>query len=323
MTNDSLMPIILCGGSGTRLWPLSRASYPKQYLSLYGESKKTLLQQTQLRLNGLKRLIDPLLICNEDHRFMVAEQMRQINIKPNSIILEPIGRNTAPAICIAALKAKQENDDPLLLVLASDHIIQNNSKFLEVIEEGRTYAEKGKLVTFGIIPTKAETGYGYIQAEKEFESNIIEGLPIRKFIEKPDKESAEKYLKDSHFTWNSGIFLFRASTIINELEKFCPETVQNCKKSLENAKPDLDFLRLEKKIFQTCSSEAIDIAVMEKTDLGTVLPMNVGWSDIGSWNSIWEITNKTPEGNVLKGDVINEASHNCYLHSEHRLIVSL
>ena len=324
MTVNSLVPVILCGGSGTRLWPLSRESYPKQYLALNTESKKTLLQQTNERLIGLKGLKHPILLCNEDHRFIVAEQMREINTTPQAIILEPIGRNTAPAIAVAALQAISLGKDPLLLILASDHLIENNVEFQRVIQSAKIYANQGSLVTFGIVPTSAETGYGYIET-KEFptKENQIIGLEINKFIEKPNKDIAEKLIKDSRFTWNSGMFLFKASTIISELKKFAPEILNYCKIALEKDIEDLDFLRLETESFKKCPKISIDIAVMEKTNLGIVLPLNVGWNDIGSWKSLWDISKKNNDGNYINGRIIAEKSKNCYLKSEQRLIVGI
>ncbi len=323
MADKNLIPVILCGGSGTRLWPLSRASYPKQYWSLCGDNGATLLQQTQLRLNGLKGLLNPLLICHEDHRFIVAEQMREINVQPNAIILEPIGRNTAAAITVAALKAIQKGGDPTLLVLSADHEIQNEKAFQAVIEDGVIEAQKGRLVTFGIIPTSPETGYGYIQADEPINKNQIKPLKISKFFEKPSKETAEKFIADARFSWNSGMFLFKASTILSELEKLAPEIFQSCKSALNNEVKDLNFLRLDKEAFKQCPNESIDIAVMEKTQLGTVLPLDAGWSDIGNWSSLWQTASKDLNGNVIEGKVIAKESKNCYLRSQHRLVVSI
>ncbi len=323
MTANSLIPVILCGGSGTRLWPLSRASYPKQYLALNTQTKKSLLQQTQERLLGLKGLCDPLLICHEEHRFIVAEQMRQINIVPKEIILEPIGRNTAPAITVAALQATLRGEDPLLLVLSADHEIRDVNEFLKVIEEGKNYANKGRLVTFGIVPRSPETGYGYIEATKPLNQNEIKGLPIAKFIEKPNKKKAQQLIKDNRFTWNSGMFLFKASAILSELERLAPEIVSCCRTAIEEDFADLDFLRLERESFMRCPKKSIDVAVMEKTELGTVLPLNAGWNDIGSWKALWESSNKNNDGNLLSGRVIAESSKDCYLRSEYRLIVGI
>ena len=323
MTTDSIVPVILCGGTGTRLWPLSRASYPKQYWALYGNTKKTLLQQTQERLKGIEELKEPLLICHEDHRFIVAEQMRQINIEPGAILLEPIGRNTAPAICVAALKATEQGQDPLLLILAADHVISDANQFIKTIKAGRIYAQEGRLVTFGIVPTKPETGYGYIEASTPLRNNPLKGESISRFIEKPDKKTANKFLADKRFTWNSGIFLFKASAILSELERLSPEIVSCCRASLEQEVPDLDFFRLERESFAKCINQSIDVAVMEKTSLGTVLPLDAGWSDIGSWSSLWETSNKDDDGNVLRGRIISKNSRNCYLRSDHRLVVGL
>ncbi len=318
-----LIPVILCGGKGTRLWPLSRASYPKQYWALGNQSDATLLQQTQKRLQGLENLAPPLLVCHEDHRFIVAEQMREINVEPSAILLEPFGRNTAPAITLAALEATKQGDDPLLLVLSADHVIRDEKEFCEAIKAGCPHAKEGKLVTFGVVPTSPETGYGYIEGTEAFRDNNQKGVPIIRFVEKPDQATAKKFVDDGRFTWNSGIFLFKASAILSELKKLAPEIVSSCKEALAQDMQDLDFLRLEKKAFNNCPNMAIDVAVMEKTKLGTVLPLNAGWSDIGSWSALWETANKDENGNVLRGHVISNKTKNSYLRSEHRLIVGI
>jgi len=324
ITDNSIIPVILSGGSGTRLWPLSRESYPKQFLALDSRTNKTLLQRTYERLLGLEGLENPILICNEDHRFIVAEQFREINIDPQAIILEPVGRNTAPAIAVAALKAISLNKDPLLLILAADHLIENIVEFQNVIQSAKTFANKGRIVTFGIVPTCAETGYGYIETkELSSKEDQITGLEINKFIEKPNKEIAKKLIKDSRYTWNSGMFLFKASSIISELKKFYPEIINYCKIAIEKDVEDLDFLRLQEESFKKCPKISLDIAVMEKTNLGTVLPLNVGWSDIGSWKSLWDISEKNNDGNYINGRVIAEKSKNCYLKSEQRLVVGI
>ncbi len=319
-----IVPVIMCGGSGSRLWPLSRKSFPKQFLSL-SDNKKSLLQNTQLRLKNLNNLNEPILICNEEHRFIVAEQMRDIKIKPFSILLEPFGRNTAPAITIAALKALELKDDPdpVLLILSSDHEIKDTRSFLEVINYGVEFAKKDKIVTFGIPPNSPHTGYGYIKSEKPFEKNIISGSNILKFVEKPNLETAKEFLKDKRFSWNSGIFMFKAKTILEELNKFVPEVVTACKEAILKSKLDLDFQRLDKDAFGTCPDISIDFSIMEKTSKGTVLPLDAGWSDIGSWESLWETSDKDKNGNFFNGRVINHLSKNCYMSSEKRILVGI
>jgi len=323
VASTPLIPVILCGGTGTRLWPLSRASYPKQYWPLSGEGDATLMQQTQQRLDGLDGLEAPLLICNEDHRFIVAEQMRQIGIEPSAILLEPMGRNTAPAVTVAALQATAEGQDPLLLVLAADHLIRDAKQFRHAVDAGRAAAEAGRLVTFGIVPTAPETGYGYIEAAEHFSHESLQDVPIARFVEKPDRATAEQFLATGRFTWNSGMFLFRASAMLAELERLAPEVVSCCRAALEQDSADLDFLRLEREAFAKCPNVAIDVAVMEKTELGSVLPLDAGWSDVGSWSALWETADRDSNGNVLQGRVISKGSHNCYLRSEHRLVVGL
>ncbi len=317
-----LVPVILCGGTGTRLWPLSRASYPKQYWPLAGSSDETLLQQTQQRLKGLPGLAPPLLICNEDHRFIVAEQMRQIGVDLAGILLEPIGRNTAPAVAVAALQATAQGEDPLLLVLAADHVIRDAAAFRQTVAAGMAAAEAGQLVTFGIVPTAAETGYGYIEAAQSL-ADASAPVPIARFVEKPDQATAEAFLATGRFTWNSGMFLFKASAILAELERLAPDVVSACRAALEQDSADLDFLRLEREAFAGCPNVALDVAVMERTDRGAVLPLEAGWSDVGSWSALWETADQDDQGNVLRGRVIHEDARNCYLRSEHRLVVGL
>ena len=326
MSQHNLVPVILCGGTGTRLWPLSRATYPKQYWALAGEGDETLLQQTQLRLQGLPGLAPPLLICNEEHRFIVAEQMRQIDVEPAAILLEPIGRNTAPAVAVAALKASAHGQDPLLLVLAADHVISDAARFRATVEAGCSAAEAGQLVTFGIVPTAPETGYGYIEAAEPLQTGSGASpvpAPIARFVEKPDRATAEQFLATGRFTWNSGMFLFKASAILAELEQHAPAVLKACRSALEHDSADLEFLRLEREAFAGCPNVAIDVAVMEKTQRGAVLALDAGWSDVGSWSALWETAPRNGEGNVLRGRVISEDSRNCYLRSEHRLVVGL
>tara|TARA_B100000886_G_scaffold125802_1_gene84760 strand:+ start:7860 stop:9305 length:1446 start_codon:yes stop_codon:yes gene_type:complete len=323
MVNIPVVPVILCGGSGTRLWPLSRESYPKQFLNLDSEDKKSLLQKTQERILNLDNAIDPILICNEDHRFIVAEQMREINQNSNSIILEPIGKNTAPAIALGALKAIDINKDAIILVLSSDHLIKDNEKFIKVLNKGLTYAKNNFLVTFGVVPTSPEIGYGYIKAEKAFMDDEVIGNKIEEFTEKPNFEKANIFIKDKRYLWNSGIFIFKAQTIIKELEKYEPEIVQSCKQAINKSTRDLDFTRINEEAFKKSPSMPIDIAVMEKTDKGLVLPLDAGWSDIGSWKAVWETSNKDKKGNFIQGKVITNSVENCYLRGERRLIVGI
>tara|TARA_B100000886_G_scaffold266317_1_gene190654 strand:- start:2391 stop:3836 length:1446 start_codon:yes stop_codon:yes gene_type:complete len=323
MIKKSVIPVILCGGSGTRLWPLSRESFPKQFLSLQPEDSKSLLQKTQERISNVNYIKNPILICNEEHRFIVAEQMREINIKPSAILLEPFGKNTEPAITIASLKALELDQDPVLLVLSSDHEIKDEEEFLKVIEAGIEKASEGKLVTFGVIPTAPETGYGYIKSKENVELSPIKGSEIDSFIEKPDKETAKKLLKDKKYTWNSGIFLFKAKAILKEICKYNPEVISICKDALKDNYLDLDFQRLNIDIFSKCPNLSIDIGVMEKTSLGFILPLNVGWSDIGSWDALWEISKKDDEGNFTEGNIYQKNNTNCYLRGEKRLIAAI
>ena len=323
MLKSCIIPVILCGGTGSRLWPLSRQSYPKQFLSINSKANKSLLQSTQERIKNINGLRDPILICNEEHRFLVAEQMREINIKPNSILLEPIGRNTAPAIVLAALKAIEIEKDPILLVLSSDHFIGNQSQFIKVLNEGIQYAERERLVTFGVIPDSPDTGYGYIKSELPLDGSKVYGSNIESFIEKPDLETAKELIKDKRYTWNSGMFIFKANSILKEIKNHAPIILKYCKEALEESLFDLDFQRLKKEVFKKCPNISIDVAVMEKTNIGTVLPLEAKWTDIGSWDSIWKISNKDINNNFIKGKVLAKDTTNCYLRSEKRLITTI
>ena len=307
-----IVPVIMAGGSGTRLWPLSRAALPKQFLSLHGED--TMLQATVKRLSGLN-IESSITICNEEHRFFVAEQLREID-KLGSIILEPVGRNTAPAIALAALTVK---DDPLLLVLAADHFIKDEVAFNAAIMRAIPLAEAGKLLIFGIMPSNPDTGYGYIKRG----NHLGEGFTVDEFVEKPSLEVAQGYISSGEYYWNSGIFLFRASSYIEELKKFRPDILNQCMASIMDVKADLDFLRINKETFESCPSESIDYAIMEKTSHAVVVSMDAGWSDIGSWSSLWNISEKDDGGNSTHGDVILHNTHNSYVKTDERLVAAI
>ena len=309
-----IVPVILAGGSGTRLWPLSRSLYPKQFLPLV--SDKTMLQETVLRLDGLETA-SPVTICNEEHRFIVAEQLRAID-QLGPIILEPEGRNTAPAAALAAHVIADEND-PLLLILAADHVIKDESAFVDTIKKAIPLANQGKLVTFGIVPQSAHTGYGYIERGQPI--NI--GFKVNKFVEKPNKETAQAYVDSEKYWWNSGMFLFRASRYLEELKTHRPDISASCSAAVEGKTTDLDFIRINTDEFLKCPEDSIDYAVMEKTQDAVVVPLNAGWSDIGSWSALWDIEKKDNMGNVIRGDAIIEATKNCLVHGGERLIVTL
>ena len=323
MQSYSIIPIILCGGSGSRLWPLSRETFPKQFLRINSKNKLTLLQNTQNRIKDLKNVENPILVCNEDHRFIVAEQMREINTVPSTILLEPEGKNTAAAITLAALSALEKISDPILLVLSSDHEIKNKEKFHKVIESGIKYVNQNKLVTFGVIPNSPETGYGYIQSDIPFNESELVGTKISRFIEKPNFELVQELIKDRRFTWNSGIFMFKAKTIIEEIQKYSPNTYNSCLEAIEKSKSDLDFQRLDKKSFKNCPNISIDIAVMEKTSKGIVIPLDAKWSDIGSWKAVWELSKKDDSLNYKSGNVILSKVNNSYVRGEDRLVVGI
>ena len=310
-----IIPIILAGGSGTRLWPLSRKLQPKQFISLLNET--SLFQDTLLRLP--KEALDPIVICNEDHRFLVAEQAREINVTLNSIILEPIGKNTAPAIALAAIKVLKDFENPILIVLAADHKIENTNAFHDAIKTAHKLAENNKLVTFGIIPESAETGYGYIETEKKDKAEYFE---IKSFVEKPNKKNAIKFLNSGNYFWNSGMFMFNASIYLSELNKFEPEILSSCKKYLNNEYKDFEFLRIDKTEFSKSPNQSIDYAVMEKTNKGKVVPLDAGWSDVGSWDALMHSKIKDSLGNVVEGDVTIDNVKNSYLYSTSRLIAA-
>ncbi len=318
-----IVPIILAGGSGTRLWPLSRALHPKQLISLVDQ--QTMLQNTILRIDNLADVVNPVVICNDEYRFMVAEQLRKIEVQADAIILEPVGRNTAPALAVAAIRAMAKGDDPVLLVLPADHHIEMADPFHRVVEAGYEHAQVGRLVTFGIIPEQPETGYGYIkmgEALPTAKSNDS-AVTIAAFVEKPDLETAEKYVASKGYCWNSGMFMFKASCVLQEMETFVPDIVSACRQAIEDGRTDLDFFRLDRTAFSSCPADSIDYAVMEKTDRGAMLPMAAGWNDLGSWEALYQVGEKNEQNNVIKGDVVLHDVCESYLHAENRLIAAV
>ncbi|PKH07918.1 mannose-1-phosphate guanylyltransferase/mannose-6-phosphate isomerase [Moritella sp. Urea-trap-13] len=314
-----ILPVIMAGGNGCRLWPLSRELYPKQFLTVSGE--QSMLQQTVARLTGLAHQL-PLVICNEEHRFIAAEQLHLGGFKHSGIILEPVGRNTAPAIALAALQAlkfAKNDEEPILLVLSSDHLIKNTAAFQSAVNKAIPFAEDGQLVTFGIVPTSPEIGYGYINA------GAMKGdaFTVNKFVEKPNLETAQDYLDSGHYYWNSGMFLFKASRYIEELKLHHPDILTACEMSLAETKSDMGFIRINKAEFELCPNDSIDYAVMEKSDDVVVVPMDAGWSDVGSWSALWDIAVKDENNNVTKGDTLTVNTSNSYLYSENKLIAAV
>lgn len=318
-----LIPVILSGGTGSRLWPLSRELYPKQLLPLVNQF--TMLQNTIMRAEGIDSISAPIVVCNDEHRFMVAEQMRQLNVASASIILEPIGRNTAPAVALAALHALTSEENPLLLVLPADHVINDVDCFHKVVERMLPLAVAGKLITFGIVPVAPETGYGYIKAGAESGEKCkgTGAFKVERFVEKPDQATAEQYLASGDYYWNSGMFMFTAQTYLAELGKYAPDMLAACRSAFANAVIDNDFIRLDKNTFSACPSDSIDYAVMEKTADAVVSPLDAGWSDVGSWSALWEIGAQDNNGNVLKGDVLLHDTRNCYISAEQRLVATV
>lgn len=324
-----LFPTILCGGAGTRLWPLSRDEYPKQLLSLAG--LETMLQATIRRLDGfvcpdVDLAQAPIVICNEDHRFLVAEQIKEGGSEVASIILEPCGRNTAPALTVAALHATKNSQDPLLLVMPADHVVKDREAFHRAVERGIAPALAGAIVTFGIVPARPETGYGYIQADRQAPL-ADQTFPIIRFVEKPDRTTAESYLAVGDYCWNSGMFLLRAGTWLQALEQLQPDMLVACRTAFDRGNRDLDFLRLDQEAFSACSANSIDYAVMEKLSAlsdpvirGVMVTLDAGWSDVGAWDAVWQIGEKDEQGNIASGDVILEDSQNSLVLSTSRLV---
>lgn len=311
-----IVPVILAGGSGSRLWPLSRSAYPKQLLPLV--SGRTLLQETVLRIQNLPDIAPPVVICNQEHRFLVAEQLKQIGVMDAAIILEPEGKNTAPAAAIAALYLNQQGINPTLLLLPADHIIQDMDDFAAAVSCAEKNAQAGRLVTFGIVPVRAETGYGYIKTAGHV--NDEQGYAVLEFVEKPDQATAKKYVDSGQYYWNSGMFMFHAAAYLAELAIHAPTILQHCERAVDGMVRDLDFLRLDQEAFASCPSNSMDYAVMEKTENATLVPLNAGWSDIGSWSALCDVIDADQNGNVLQGDVIAHQVNNSYLRAESRLL---
>lgn len=312
-----LQPIIIAGGTGSRLWPLSRELFPKQFQKLHGN--QTMLQATIERLQGLDCLT-PIVICNENHRFIVAEQLRQIGQLNHNIILEPVGKNTAPAIALAAFYATKQGENPNLLVLPADHVILDVPAFQDSIEQALSHIENNKLVTFGIVPHSPETGYGYIQCGEQLAQT---GFIVNQFVEKPDQQTAQSYLDSGNYLWNSGMFAFKAENYLKELKMHRPDIYNVCQQATEQLDSDLDFIRINNKIFDTCPEESIDYAVMEKTADAVVLPMDAGWNDVGAWSSLWDVSDKDQDGNSKNGDVLCIDSYNNYILAETGLVATV
>jgi mannose-1-phosphate guanylyltransferase / mannose-6-phosphate isomerase len=314
---SKVIPVILSGGAGTRLWPLSREMYPKQLLSL--TSKQTMLQDTAMRLAAIAGALPPIVVCNEAHRFTVAEQIRALDIQASAILLEPSGRNTAPAVALAALQASSIDPDATLVVAPADHVIRDARKFQQAAEIAVALAQHDKLITFGIVAHAPETGYGYIRRG----AGAGPAYPVAQFVEKPPLDLAQQYVASGDYYWNSGMFVFKASRYLAELSSLAPDILSACTAAFEAAKTDLDFVRIDKAEFIKCRSESIDYAVMEKTKDALVLPLDVGWSDVGSWSSLFDVLPADEEGNVLQGDVMVHDTHDCYVHSTSRLVAAV
>lgn len=320
MVVSKIVPVIMAGGSGTRLWPLSRQLHPKQFLPLVSE--QTMLQETCGRLDGIDHL-PPLFICGEEHRFTVAEQLRLGQFEFGHIILEPEGRNTAPAAALAALQAMKDNphSEPVLLVLAADHVIRDKQAFEEAVTSALPFAEQGRLVTFGIVPKSPETGYGYIRTGDILNDGAA--MVVDRFVEKPDQATAEDYLSCGEYLWNSGMFMFKARQFLSELEAQRPDILAVCRQAMSKASVDIDFIRPDSDTFMSCPEDSIDYAVMEKTKDAVVVPIDCGWSDVGSWAALWEVSDKDANGNAIKGDVLALDSRNCFIQSDRKLIATV
>ena len=312
-------PVILSGGSGSRLWPLSREYYPKPLLPLVSE--KTLLQETACRLDGLPNLGEAVYVCNEEHRFLVAEQVAQLGKTPATIILEPEGRNTAPALTLAALYLVKQDPDAMMVVMPADHVMTEPQQFVAAVEQGSDHAEQGALVTFGIVPVLPETGYGYIKRDTLVEGSTA--YTVARFVEKPDKQTAERYVSEGDYYWNSGIFLMRADRWLDEISQYRPDILKSCREAMNSGLKDCDFFRVNKQKFHDCPGDSIDYAVMEKTERAVVVPLSAGWSDIGAWSALSDVCPHDDDGNVIQGDVLAEDTHNAFLVAQYRCLATV
>ena len=312
-----IQPVILSGGSGTRLWPLSRAALPKQFLPLVSE--KTMFQETLERLRGLSDITAPIVVCNNEHRFLAAEQLREIEMPPLALILEPFGRNTAPAVAAAAFTAQAKETDAILLILPADHLIRDVASFHQAIQSALSLAKQDKLVTFGITPNEPSTGFGYIERGMALQGTE-QSYNVARFVEKPDLEKAKLFLASGNFFWNSGMFVFKASCYLKELQQHRPDIYAASQQAWQLSHRDLDFCRLDEHAFKDCPSDSIDYAVMEHTHAATMVTVDIGWSDIGSWSSLSETCSQDSRGNALRGDVYAAKTDNCYIRSESRLV---
>jgi mannose-1-phosphate guanylyltransferase/mannose-6-phosphate isomerase len=316
MQMATITPVLLCGGVGSRLWPVSRQGRPKQYLNLIGET--SMLQQTLTRIESVAQT-SPIVVCNEEHRFLVAEQVRLLGITSPTIILEPEGKNTAPAIALAALAASASDPEVNLLVLPADHYVGKPSALIDAIEKAASASSQGKLVTFGLVPSRPETGYGYI---KQGEALATDVSALEQFVEKPDQSTAEAYIASGDYVWNSGMFMFTAGQFLASLAQFQPEMARVCERAMEQAERDMDFIRPDADVFATCPSDSIDYAVMEHTPHGAVVSLDCDWSDIGAWSALWEAGDQDTAGNVTQGDVVLNKTQNSYVRSQSRLVTT-
>jgi len=312
-------PVILTGGAGSRLWPVSREFYPKPLLPLFGD--QTLLQDTAARLDAIDAVENPVFVCNEEHRFLVAEQVRALGKEPEAILLEPEGRNTAPALTIAALYLVKKEPDAMMVVMPADHVIPDSEAFTAAVEQGGKLAAEGYLVTFGVVADKPETGYGYIHRGEEIDSTGV--FKVDSFVEKPDQSTAQKYVDTGNYYWNAGIFLLRADRWLEEIGNLQPDILKACQQAVAGGSRDSDFVRVEKDAFLSSPSDSIDYAVMEKTDRAAVVPLQTSWSDVGSWSSIWEVSEQDTEGNVTKGDVLTHDTRNSLFMAENRCVAAV